>query len=115
MSSKINDPVRVPAAVGVNVTETVQLKFEAKVLGLTGQLLVWAKSPLAAMLPMVSVPAPELVNLTVCGVLVTDMTSLPNTRAPVPRVTPGATGVPIPARLISCGLPAALSMIDTEP
>jgi hypothetical protein len=47
-------PVRDPAAVGVNVTDMVQLTLDARVFGLKGQLEVCAKSPVAAIDAMVS-------------------------------------------------------------
>jgi hypothetical protein len=47
-------PDRLPSAVGENVTEIVQLAAGARVAGLTGQLLVAAKSiKLVEMLEMV--------------------------------------------------------------
>jgi len=63
-------PERAPAAVGVKVTLIVQMPDTANVAGLTGQLLVCAKSPaLAPVIPMleiVSRPGPLFV--TVIGV-----------------------------------------------
>jgi len=47
------EAVRVPAAVGLKVAEIVQLAPGASVLGLSGQLLSWTKSPaLAPLRPM---------------------------------------------------------------
>lgn len=54
-------PVRVPRAVGVNVTFTVQLAPTANEVG---QLLVWAKSPLIATPVIVAARSPETVNVT---------------------------------------------------
>jgi len=45
LSLTVNVPVRVPTAVGVKVTEIVQLSFAASVFGDNGQFEVWAKSP----------------------------------------------------------------------
>ena len=65
------DPLalRVPMAVGLKVTVIVQEAPAAKVLGLMGQLLVWAKSPglvpLRLMLLMVRAAVPLLVSVTV--------------------------------------------------
>ena len=73
LSVKINEPLRVPAVVGVNVTKTVQDAVDAK---LVPQLFVCAKSPLVAILPIVSVPAPLLVRVTFCAALVTFTGSL---------------------------------------
>lgn len=70
LSVKISVPVRVPAAVGVKVTATVQVLPEARLLP---QLFVSWKSPLAAMLPMVRVPAPVFFNVTSCAALGTEI------------------------------------------
>jgi hypothetical protein len=40
LSAMLTEAVRAPAAVGVNVTEIVQLFPGARVLGLSGQLLI---------------------------------------------------------------------------
>src|SRR5438874_2124413 len=65
--------VRVPVAVGVKVTLTVHEAPAASVLGLIGQLLVWAKSlalvPVSPMLVMVRAPVPLLVSVTVWAAL----------------------------------------------
>ena len=57
-----------PLAAGVNVTLIVQAPFAARVAGLTGQVLVWAKSPLFApvttMLVMDRAAVPVLVSVT---------------------------------------------------
>lgn len=53
LSVMLSVPVRVPKAVGLNVTETKQLAPAANVLGESGQLFVCVKSPLVAILPMV--------------------------------------------------------------
>jgi hypothetical protein len=60
-------PVLGPVVVGVKVALMVQLP-----LGATEppQLLAWAKSPEAAILSMIRVAVPALVNVTVCGALV---------------------------------------------
>ena len=59
-------PLLVPPAVGLKVTEIVQL---ALALTLVPQVLVWEKSPLAVMLEMLSEALPVLVRVTVCAVL----------------------------------------------
>jgi hypothetical protein len=60
-------PVRVPAALGVNVTVTVQVAFCANV---AVQSLVWLKSPVAPGIEMpVTLPL-FAVRLTVCEALV---------------------------------------------
>ena len=62
------------AAEGVKVTLIVQNPFTARVAGLTGQLLVCAKSPglvpVTVMLLMVTVPGPLLVRVMACALLV---------------------------------------------
>ena len=69
LSATLSVPLRAPVAVGVNVTLIVQLVLAARVEGLKGQLLVWAKSPLLVpvieMLLMVSAELPLLVRVTV--------------------------------------------------
>lgn len=55
------DPVRLPTAVGVNVIVIVQLAPAATELP---QVLVCEKSPLTAMLVMLSARLPELVSVT---------------------------------------------------
>ena len=70
LSVMLRDAERVPAAVGLNVTLTVQLLPAAR---LARQVWVWEKSPLfvpvTAMPLMVSVAVPVLVRVTVCGAL----------------------------------------------
>ena len=69
LSATLRVPLRVPAAVGLNVTLMAQLALAARVEGLKGQLLVWAKSPLLVpvmpMLVIVSAELPLLVRVTV--------------------------------------------------
>lgn len=50
LSEMVSVPLRVPAAVGVNVTLIVQLAFTATSAGKLPQVFVSAKSPLVAML-----------------------------------------------------------------
>ena len=61
LSVMVRDPVLVPLAVGVKVTSMVQLALVATELP---QVLVWANSPLAAMLVIASVALPVLVRVT---------------------------------------------------
>ena len=71
MSETLILPVRVPPAVGLKVTEMMQL---APALTVVPQVLVWEKSPLAVMPEMVSEALPALVRVTVCaGLLVPDI------------------------------------------
>src|SRR5438552_7431833 len=65
-SVRVSVPVRVPPAVGVNVTLTVQLAPAARLLP---QLLLCEKSPLAVMDLNVTAPAVSLVAVTVWAAL----------------------------------------------
>ena len=60
-------PVREPAAVGAKVTEIVQLPAAATE---APHVLVWLKSPLAAIAVIVSAADPALVSVTTCAALV---------------------------------------------
>ena len=59
-------PVLEPATVGVKITEIVQVPDAATE---APHVLVWLKSPLAAMLVIVSVADPVLVSVTDCAAL----------------------------------------------
>ena len=61
LSVIVTAPVRVPAAVGLKVTLSVQLALAAR---LEPQVLVWEKSPLAVMLVMLRVALPVLLRVT---------------------------------------------------
>ncbi len=68
------------------------------------------------MLLIVSGAVPLLVSVTACAALVLPTCWLPKLRLVGERVTAGAVGAtPVPVRLTLCGLPAALSVIDTVP
>lgn len=84
LSLMVMAPLRVPAAVGPKTTRIAQLAELAKPLP---QLLVWAKSPVAAMLVMVKGAVPVLVSVTVCEVLVVPMGWLAKFKALGERVT----------------------------
>jgi hypothetical protein len=78
-------PVRLPVAVGANVTLTVHEPFAAMD---EPQVLVWLKSPLAE---MDETDAAELVGLetvAVCAALVVPVTTGPKLSAPGLAVTP---------------------------
>ena len=66
LSVKVIAPLRVPLAVGVKVTETVQ---EVPTARLEPQRLVWAKSPEAAILEIESVALPVFFRVIDCAVL----------------------------------------------
>src|SRR5260221_6023947 len=59
-------PVREPAAVGVKVTEIVQVPAAATE---APQVFVWLKSPLAAIVVIVRAADPVLVSVTTCAAL----------------------------------------------
>jgi hypothetical protein len=101
---KVSVPVAPPAAVGVNVTPTLQL---APAVTLVPQeLLAIAKGPLAAMLENVNDPLWSLVS-------VTDLAELVEPTAVVLKLNEVADSVtgalPVPLRLTACGLLIALS------
>ena len=68
LSFTLTEAVLDPAAVGVKVRLIVQVPLAARVLGLIGQVLVWAKSPLFVpvipILLMVRAVLPLFVNVT---------------------------------------------------
>jgi hypothetical protein len=90
LSVTVSVPVRVPDAVGVKITLMTQLVPGAM---LAVQLLVWAKSPLAAMLDKVSVPVPELVSMTVWPALGVPTVWLVKVRLEGASDTAGVVGV----------------------
>ncbi len=107
LSVNATHPVRVPAAVGVNVIGTWQLAIDASV---GGQLLLWAKSPPATMPEMLAGALPKLVTTSVLAALVVpifcgakDMGSLGS------KSMIGELPVPVPCRITICGLSGALS------
>jgi hypothetical protein len=61
LSVIVTAPVRVPAAVGLKVTLSVQLALTAT---LDLQVFVWEKSPLAVMLVMLRVALPVFLSVT---------------------------------------------------
>ena len=60
-AKRVKAPVLVPVAVGLKVTLRVQL---APAVTLEPQVLVWEKSPLAAMLVMLSAALPVFLSVT---------------------------------------------------
>ena len=82
----VTAPLRVPVAVGVKVTLMVQLAPAATV---APQVFVWVKSPLAAMLLMLSVALPGLVSVTLWAGLVLPTNWLPKPRLVAERLTAG--------------------------
>ena len=100
----------------MNVTEIVQLKFMAKVLGLRGQLFVCAKSPLVAMLLIVSGPLPMFDNVTFwAGVEVIPTVWLANVMLSVDRLTTGPAPLPVPVSDTVAGLLEELLLSENVP
>jgi len=62
--------MRVPAAVGVNVTLIVQFALAANVAGSVPHVFVCVKSPEGAIVLIVKLPVPVLVSVTGCAALV---------------------------------------------
>ena len=99
--------VRLPLALGLKLTESVQLAPAASVLGLIGQVFVWPKS--AAFVPpspiavIVSAALPEFVRVTVWAAPL-----VPTARDPKPRLvgendTAGAAVTPVPVSVSRWG------------
>ena len=105
LSEMVSAPVLVPVAVGVKVTEMVQL---APALTEPPQVLVWVKSPLAAMLEMVREVWPVLVRVTVCALLLVPEFWGGKVSEVGDRLTSGPA--PEPFRVTVCGLLGALSV-----
>ena len=100
----VRSPVRVPVTVGVKVTLITQLEPAAKVLpqGVTVLVALNAftpKSPLAAMLLILSVPVPELVTVTAFEFEVVPTGILPHFSELGERVTAGPPPVALTVRL----------------
>ena len=112
LSVMVRAPVRAPPAVGMNVTEMVQLPTAANALP---QLLVSAKSPDAAMDEMLSVDPPVLESTTGCATLVEPVGAVAKVRLAGATVTVGGGSVAVPLRPIVCGEPVALLAMVTEP
>ena len=86
----------------MNVTLMVQKPFTAIVAGLSGQLLVSAKSPwlvpVTAMLPMINGLGPPFVTVIVCVALVVFTVWFGKVMEGGARVTVDGIGVPVPLR-----------------
>lgn len=114
LSAMDNEPVSVPAKVGLKITEIEQVPATAIE---AGQLLVWVKSPNAVILLIVSGAEPELITVTTCAVQLLHAaftTWLGNVRLAGERVMAAAV-IPVPAKETVCGLPVALSVMVIVP
>src|ERR1700722_9258969 len=106
-------PVRVPAAVGTNLTVIVQTDPEFSEVP---QVFVCVKSPLDTMLVRLSVAAPVLVRFTLFDELVVLICCEVKVRLVAERLTVVLPPVvPVPVRVTRCGLPPALSVIVIVP
>jgi hypothetical protein len=111
-------PRRISVGGGAKFTVNVQLSPAPSVMGATGQVLIWLKSPLNVMLLMVNAAAPLLVRVTVWGALVVPTPWGLKVSKSVESVTAGAVPVPVPTRLTVSTWAAAApesSVIATSP
>src|ERR1035441_9703894 len=110
----VTDAPRIPAAVGVNVTEMLQFPPAAT---LAPQVLVCAKSPglgpLSAMLVIVRAAEPVLLSVNDWDALVVPTFWLVKVKLPEVSDTTG-TPTPVPERVTVWGDPAALSVMVTD-
>src|SRR5205814_388011 len=99
-----------PVAIGANRTVTAQL---LPLLKLAGQLLVWEKSPLAAIAILLMLLPLLFATVTVCGLLVVPTSCLLKMTEPGERVRGG--NMPVPVKLTVWGLVDAVSSIVSVP
>src|SRR4051794_41547140 len=107
-STMVTDPLCAPSVAGVKVTEIVQTELTPNAVG---QLLVWPKSPLAAIDEMFRAAFPPLVSVTVCAVEVVLWTTLPK----LSEVGFSWTSGPLPAPLNVAVCVDALLVTDIDP
>jgi hypothetical protein len=112
LSVMLTLPLRVPMAVGRNVTLRLQLPFTARVAGLKGQLCVSLKSPAFAppttRLVILKGALPPFVSVTPCAGLLL-FTSWPLNVSMV-GASPTAAAIPLPLTPAVWGLLPALSV-----
>jgi hypothetical protein len=107
------EPVRVPAAVGLNVIWKVQGVPSTAMLGHCA-VVAPAKSPVVAMLLNVTATPPVLDAVTVCAGLVVPTVWLGKVSDVGIIVIVPVCVAPVPVRPTACGLPVALSAILIE-
>jgi hypothetical protein len=112
LSVIVSVPVRAPTAVGVKVTETMQL---APAATLAPQVLVCAKSPEAAIEVTANAPVPGLDRVSVWAALVVPTVADAKVRADGESIMPGVATVPVPLNGTVWGEPVALSTIVSTP
>lgn len=110
LSVIVTAPLRVPVAVGVNLTLILQLD---PTVTDEPHVVVREKLPLAAMLLIFSAAVPVFLNVTLCEGLVVPTVCEPKLKLVDDRLTTGA--VPMPVRLTVCGLPPALWVMVIAP
>ena len=110
MSTIVKVPLRLPAAVGVNVTE---IWHDAEGFMEVPHLLLSAKSPEVEMLAIVTATPPVSVKVTLCLELDAPMAWEPKVSEFGLMLSCGAR--PFPVRLMTCGLPGASSVMTSVP
>jgi len=114
LSVAVSVPERDPEAVGVNVTEIVQLAPAATAVP---QVFIAAKSPETAIEVIETATVPEFERVTVCAALVAPVGSEVNVRLVGERFTDVegvVCAVPVPDNATLCGELDALSVRETE-
>jgi hypothetical protein len=112
LSVIVSVPVRLPAVVGVKVTEMVQFAPAATELP---QVCVSAKSPDAAIEVIESAAVPGLVRIVVCAALVVPVVCDVKVRADGESIIPGVGAIPVPFNTTIWGELGALSVMVTVP
>src|ERR1700726_2366781 len=107
------DPLSVPTAPGVNVTEIVQLAGEGP--SVVPQVLVCVKSPLAGAIEIGVDAVPVFFTVTVFAALVVFTVCAANVSLVGETVTTAVAPVPVPFRFTFCGEFVALSVTNIVP
>src|SRR5579863_8332155 len=102
----VSEPVRAPAAVGLNDTVTAQEPPTA----IVPQLLVWLKSPVTATFETVAELVPELVTVTTWAAAVEPTTVPGKDTLAGAELSTGPGAMPVPARLTVLVMPPALTV-----
>src|SRR5437899_1806610 len=101
----------IPVPVSDTMTEMVHVAAAATE---APQVLVWLKSPLAAIVVMVRAADPVLVSVTTCAALAVFNGWFPKVRIAGEKLTAGAV-IPVPVNETVCGLPLASSVTESAP
>lgn len=113
LSAMRSVPVRVPVAVGVKVTFTLQAVPGGSVAG-KPHVFVWVKSPEAVMVISPKLLLPVLLMVTICGLLEVPTAWLPKDRLAGQGVMPGAV-IALPLRSTKTFPPGAVFIITIVP